>query len=108
MIVVSSNEAANLVVGLVGQRAVNDTLSSLGAPGCFLHHLFGDRSARAVGPASTGWFGESLHGVAVVWAVRGAPYCLTVCTDGFPSMDEAAARIRQVSAACDASVTRQR
>lgn len=53
MITRSSNVAANVVLDLVGFEAVAAAISAVEATGCRLRHHFGDRRARAAGPANT-------------------------------------------------------
>ncbi|MST33834.1 serine hydrolase, partial [Acidimicrobiaceae bacterium USS-CC1] len=67
MITRSSNIGANVVLDLVGFEAVTVTLSALDATGCRLHHRFGDRQARAAGPANT----VTAAGLAVLAAAVG-------------------------------------
>jgi beta-lactamase class A len=151
MITVSSNEASNLLLGLVGFEAVTGVLQELGARNSRAQRLFGDRAAqrggatnevtprdlgrlmsaigsgRAAKPSSceamvdilcrqqfrdeipaglapgikvankTGWVEGALHDAAIVWPHDTAPFCLVVCTDGFPDEDAARSAIQAVA-----------
>ncbi|HUY24905.1 MAG TPA: serine hydrolase [Candidatus Saccharimonadales bacterium] len=46
----------------------------------------------------TGWVTGILHDTALVWPPDAAPYCLTVCTEGFPDQQAARQAIQQISA----------
>ncbi len=45
----------------------------------------------------TGWIEGILHDTAVVWPTDAAPYVLSVCTQGYPTQEEARQAIRAVS-----------
>ncbi len=46
----------------------------------------------------TGWVTGILHDTALVWPRDAAPYCLTVCTEGFQDQQSARQAIQEVSA----------
>ncbi|HEY6538687.1 MAG TPA: serine hydrolase [Candidatus Dormibacteraeota bacterium] len=151
MITVSSNEATNLLMGLVGIPAVARVLAELGAGDSLVGRLIGDRAAKEAGisnevtpadlaqlltamasgraasqascqamlvllerqryrdeiPAAlprgtrvgskNGWVDGILHDAALVWPDDAEPFCLVVCTEGFPSQDSAREAIRAVA-----------
>ncbi len=80
MITVSSNEAANLVLEVLGFDEVERATAALGAGGLSLRHRFGDRRARAAGLGNL----ATASGLARLMAAVGrheaasAPACRTM------------------------------
>jgi beta-lactamase class A len=151
MITVSSNEATNLLLELVGFGAVAEVLEELGARRSRVERLIGDQAARSEGatnevtpadlarlmtgiasdraatpqsckamvetllrqryreeiaaalPAGTpvasknGWVDGILHDAGLIWPEDAPPFCLVVCTEGFPDQESARAVIRDVA-----------